>query len=88
MGMTIDELADTLEHPLMRVDGYDDCVVGYCASKECLVYDATKMIAKLMADGASEEEAAEHFEFNIECAYVGEHTPLYVWRFGAAEDSQ
>ena len=43
------------------------------------------MIAKLMADGASEEEAAEHFEFNIECAYVGEHTPLYVWRFGQTE---
>jgi hypothetical protein len=26
----------------------------------------------------SEEEAWEYFSFNIECAYVGEKTPLYI----------
>ena len=77
----IDALAQDVGLPLMRVDGYDDCVVGYCPSKQCLVYDGAKMIAKLMVDGASEEEAAEYFEFNIECAYVGEHTPMYVFPF-------
>jgi hypothetical protein len=26
----------------------------------------------------SEEEAWEYFSYNIECAYVGEKTPIYI----------
>jgi hypothetical protein len=30
-------------------------------------------------DGMSHEEALEFFGFNIECAHVGEFTPIYMW---------
>jgi hypothetical protein len=26
-----------------------------------------------------EDEAIEFFEFNIECAYVGEYTPIFMY---------
>ena len=32
-----------------------------------------------MKDGMSFEDAREFIEFNIEGAYVGEHTPVLVW---------
>jgi hypothetical protein len=79
MGRRIDDLADELGVPLVRVNGYDDCVIGVCSRGDRLVYDASKVVAKLVEGGASEEEAAEYFEFNIECAYVGPNTPLFVY---------
>jgi hypothetical protein len=32
-----------------------------------------------MEDGISDEEALDYFYFNIEGAYMGEKTPIYVW---------
>jgi hypothetical protein len=31
-----------------------------------------------MSHGMTEEEAIEFFNFNQECAYVGEHTPAFA----------
>ena len=87
-GNSVDDLAGMVEHPLIRIDGYDDCVAGYCPSKECLVYDANKIIAKMIAEGCSEEDAAEYFDFNIECAYVGEHTPLFIYSLPPASEAE
>ena len=33
----------------------------------------------MQRDGMTEEEAVEFFDFNIECAYVGEFTPIYMY---------
>ena len=30
-------------------------------------------------DGMTPDEAVEFFNFNIECAYVGEYTPIYMY---------
>jgi len=30
-------------------------------------------------DGMTEEEADEFFIFNIECAHVGDYTPIYMY---------
>lgn len=44
-----------------------------------LVYDSRAIVANLQtADGLSEEEAWEHFEFNIVGAWVGQGTPLFL----------
>ena len=33
----------------------------------------------MVRDGMTEEEATEFFDFNIECAHVGQFTPIYMW---------
>jgi len=68
---------------LLKCDGFDDAIVGVqgYGEESRLVYSADKIIEILMQEGMGEEEAQEHFSFNIEGAYMGKRTPLYVWRF-------
>jgi hypothetical protein len=37
-----------------------------------------KVLAALMQDGATHEEAVEWFEFNMVGAWVGEFTPAFI----------
>ena len=63
----------------MLVDGHDDALVGY-DTKGRAIYFTDHIIGTLMQrDGMTEEEAVEFFDFNIECAYVGEFTPIYMY---------
>lgn len=75
----LDSIADELEEPMLRMDGFDDCCVGYverCGCPAIFVYDQGKIIDKLMErDGMCYDDAAEYFSFNIEDAYMGDGTP-------------
>ena len=63
----------------MFAEGFDDCLAGF-DSKGRAIYFANEIIGTLMnRDDMSEEEAVEFFNHNIECAYVGEFTPIYMW---------
>ena len=69
-------------------DDIDEAIIGMgqqWASKTIVVYDREKCI-EILADKFKKDndtieeaysEAIEYFEFNIECAYVGEHTPFF-----------
>ena len=65
---------------MLKVDGFDNCILGSVTinDEEVLAYDVAKMIQTLMSEGLTEEDAIDHFEFNIACAYVGEDTPIYI----------
>jgi len=64
---------------MLKADGFDRAIIGFCTEKEAFVYDKFKMIEILIEDEEmSEEDAMEHLEYNVWCAYVGEHTPIYV----------
>ena len=65
---------------MLKVDGFDNCILGSVTinDEEVLAYDIAKMIQTLMSEGLTEEDAIDHFEFNIACAYVGEDTPIYI----------
>jgi|DEB0MinimDraft_6_1074348.scaffolds.fasta_scaffold03544_3 hypothetical protein len=64
----------------LRVDGFNDCIIGTDYKKLRVVYSIERMLAILMErDGMSMEEAIEYFDFNIGGAYMGEMTPVYVW---------
>ena len=66
--------ADTV----MLLDGFDDAFIGLDTSTPPrAVYSRNAIIASLMKD-MSAEDARDYFEFNIECAYVGEQTPLFI----------
>lgn len=79
-----------IEHPLLRVDGYDEALIGRALvwqpvpgggaqRVDVLVYDGQKMIESMVQDGCDEAEAIEHISFNVEGAYVGPSTPIIVW---------
>ena len=71
------------DEDLLSADGFEDCVIGVAYDKMTsvhrLVYSRAKCISVLVArDGMTFEEAVEYFDFNVEGAYVGEKTPIFV----------
>lgn len=66
---------------LLVADGFDDAIIGIgerAGSSPVVCYDRSLCIQKLLDDGASLEEAEEHFEFNVIGAWVGEQTPIFI----------
>lgn len=75
------DLSDS-EEQLMTADGFDDAILGIghrCGQPALVVYDVATVITILMErDGMSYEDAIEHFNFNIEGAWIGEKTPVWL----------
>lgn len=62
---------------------FDDAIVGiiYGFQQEpAVLYDEAKVLAAMVADGMSEEDAEEFFAFNTIGAYLGEATPRFLLR--------
>ena len=60
-------------------DGFDDSILGY-DTKGRVIYSINSILDTLVdRDGMDYDEAQEYFGFNIECAYVGEYTPIYMY---------
>ncbi len=63
---------------MIKAEGFDKAIIGYDMYSERIVYDKYIMCEILMNDGMSEEDAIEYLAYNVWCAYIGEHTPIYV----------
>lgn len=66
---------------MIQYDDLEPCKVGVVyrfGQPPILCYDYHKVIAQYMADGMTEEEAVEHFDFNVIGAWVGETTPCFL----------
>lgn len=64
---------------MITADGFDSCLIGK-DSKDRAIYDADAMIETLVVrDDMTHEDAADYFWYNIDGAYVGEDTPIYVF---------
>ena len=60
-------------------DGFDDSILGY-DTKGRVIYSVNSILDTLVnRDGMDYDEAREYFGFNIECAYIGEYTPIYIY---------
>ena len=70
---------------MLKIDGHDNAIIGPAliwrnnTMVSVLVYDAEIIRDNLAIGGMDFEAAREYIEFNIEGAYVGEHTPVLVW---------
>lgn len=67
-------------HPddeFLIADGFDDCVIGFEETSGRLIYSTIECIRTLQREGMSEEDALEHFYYNVQGAYVGELTPIW-----------
>ncbi len=68
---------------ILKADGFDDAILGLgrrCSQPDLLVYDVDKCVVILMEDGMTQEEAMEYFEFNVVGAWMGEGTPIFLYR--------
>lgn len=60
-------------------DGFNDSILGY-DTKGRVIYSVNSILDTLVnRDGMDYDEAQEYFGFNIECAYVGDYTPIYMY---------
>ena len=74
-----DAVAD-IDPEALLADGWDDCILGtaYSPGRPLLVvYDGDKIVEKL-AQEMEYTEAEEYFSFNIEGAWHGDQTPVFV----------
>jgi hypothetical protein len=74
-------LGDVADDGVVIMDGYDHCVVGLAEHFDfgpVLVYDRELIIQTLMEEGLEEEDALEHFYYNIAGSYVGKRTPMFI----------
>ena len=87
--MTKEKLNEIVEEMLgedeniQLADGFENAFLGISRqfyNKPIAVYDREKCIDILMEDMSNEEaeEAEEYFEFNVQGAYVGESTPVFM----------
>ena len=67
------------DEQFLFADGFDDAVIGL-STKNLICYDREKCNEILMKD-MSRTDAEEYFNFNVEGAYVGEKTPLFLHVF-------
>lgn len=79
--MEQNEMSDS---DLLQADGLEDAIIGLggrCSKPDILVYDVDKVIEILMErDGMTHAEAWEFFSFNIEGAWHGECTPIWMYQ--------
>jgi hypothetical protein len=70
------------EYPdLLTMDGFDKAIMGVVEriGTQAICYSEKKIIKILISQGMSEEEAFEHFSYNIAHTWVGEHTPFILY---------
>jgi hypothetical protein len=60
----------------VKVEGFDKALIGVW-SEGRLVYSIDKIV-EILQETMSNEEAFNFYEDNIECAYVGERTPIFI----------
>jgi hypothetical protein len=79
------EWFDAFDENMLVADGFDAAILGVaerCGQLPLVVYDAEKCIKILVErDHMSYEDAEEFFNFNTAGAWVGEYTPLFLWRY-------
>jgi hypothetical protein len=63
------------DETFLKADGFDDAIIGFDENSLRLIYSMSKCLDILMED-MSDEDALEHFYYNVSGAYVGEQTPI------------
>jgi len=63
---------------ILKADGFDEAIIGIETDSMRLIYSVSKCIEILCRD-MSEEDALEHFDFNVSGSYVGEQTPIWCY---------
>lgn len=66
------------DETFLIADGFDEAILGVDETSMRLIYSVSKCLEILMRE-MSEEDAMEHFSYNVSGGYVGEKTPIWCW---------
>jgi len=79
--MSVEDIIEINPEALL-CDGFDEAIIGTAERINLgpvVAYDTNKMITILMErDGMTLEEAWDFFDFNIQGAWMGEFTPVFI----------
>ena len=77
----LDQLIETYpDENLLIADGFDGAIIGVDEKSMRVIYSVKKCIEILIVDQLlTDEEAIEHFEFNVAGSYIGEKTPIWCY---------
>jgi hypothetical protein len=82
--MEFSEISENLtevDENILLSTGLEDALIGYVqrfGQPPVALYDQNKCIEIFMSKGMTEEEAWEHYEFNVIGSWVGDYTPAYA----------
>lgn len=66
---------------MLKMDGFDDCIVGIVerfGMEPILCYSKEKVLAKLVEQYGNYEDAVEYYYYNQLGAWCGEGTPCFL----------
>jgi hypothetical protein len=70
------------DEEFLKADGLDGAIIGYDDQSGRLIYSMSKVIGILTTeDEMTEEDALEHYYYNIHGSYVGEKTPIWCYDY-------
>ena len=68
----------------LKADGLDGAIIGVDGRADRLVYSVTKVIEILIKEqGMTQDDAFDHFYYNIEGSYMGDKTPIWCFDYFA-----
>ena len=79
---------DFCDDDITTAAGFDDAIVGVgvrCGQPPIVVYNVEVVLDILMGNGMSYEDAVEYFEYNVEGAWVGDRTPIWLYKLKPAD---
>jgi len=72
------------EEGVLTADGFSEAILGIarrCGKPAIVAYDVDECIRILQRDSdMSKEEAWEYFSFNVVGSWMGEMTPIFVYK--------
>ena len=76
MKQAIIEYLEMNEENTIFYDGFDEAIIGLETETNRVIYSVKKCI-EILCEDVSEDDAREHFIFNVAGGYVGEQTPIF-----------
>ena len=67
------------DEDLIIADGFDEAILGIEENSMRIVYSVSKCLEIIESQGMPEQEALEHFYFNVQGSYIGEKTPIFCF---------
>ena len=75
--MMLDSILETYDdESFLKADGFDEAIIGVDENSMRLIYSVSKCI-EILSQDMSEEDALEHFYYNVSGSYVGDKTPIW-----------
>jgi hypothetical protein len=65
------------DEEILKADGLDDAIIGIDEGSLRLIYSKAKCIEIFVNEGMDEEDALDHYYYNVVGSYVGEKTPIW-----------